>query len=200
MRQFVAAASVVLVALLGTAPSAAARAGSCERPGAKTLEAGKEVRVFYRGNLTANRKYACFLRTGRITPLGVWDAGLDDAGIANLVAVSGSFVAYHDLECAGRDGDCAQSEVRVLNARTGRLVRSPKAGPGSAGIAGLVVRANGHAAYLREYADGIRQLHLLTATGDRILDASPAIEPFSLAFAGRTLYWTRAGAAQSAAG
>lgn len=196
MAGFMAIAISMALAPGGTAE---ARPSDCYRSGTTTLDAGKSVRVFYRGSIAANRKYACFLKTGRVSPLGRWDADLDAAGIANLVAVSGSFVAYHDLECDGRDGDCAQSEVRVLNARTGALKRSPRAGRGAAGIAGLVVRSNGHAAYLREYADGSRQLHLMTGSSDRVVETGPDIEPFSLAFAGRILYWMRAGAPQSLA-
>ena len=199
--------SKILLALLAAALAftvaaapASARTSNCQRAGTKTLEADTHVRVFYRGSRAANRKYACFVRTGRVTPLGAWDADLDDAGIANLVAVSGSFVAYHDLECAPRDGDCSESQVRVLNARTGAIRRSPKAGPGAAGIAGLAVRSNGQSAYLREFSGGIRRLHLMTGSATRTVDESADIEPFSLAFAGRILYWTRGGAAQSTRG
>jgi hypothetical protein len=188
---------IVAAAAAAHAPADARVARGCYGPKTTTVVASKDVRVFFHGSdSTGHRKFACFMRTGRMTALGAYAFGTRSPGITNLVATNGRFVAYQRLDCS--EGDCRRSEVRRLDARTGTVTRAPQAGPGASGLAGLAVTVDGKVAYLREYDDRTFQLHVFNGLDDRLIDSGAGIAPDSLAFAGPVLYWLKDGAAQSA--
>ena len=189
-RGLFAIAATAIVALVQPAAEVSAES-KCSRSGTATSVATKDVRVFSRGRPDYQRVYACFQRTGRTTALGTFQS---DLGISNETA-AGRFVAYQYLLCRG---DCARSDVRVIDVKTGRVRRSSKAGPGSAPMFGLVVNRRGSAAWARQYDDARFEVRALTAKGEMTLDSSRGIDPLSLAFAGSRLYWLRDGQASSA--
>jgi hypothetical protein len=147
--------------------------------------------VFSRGTAEYEVVYACFVRTGRTWKLGTFQS---DIGISNET-IAGRFVAYQYLSCSP---DCANSDVRVLDTRTGTVRRSAKAGAGASPMRGLVANRSGVAAWARHIQGGDWQVRALTPSGEAVIDSAPAIEPTSLAFAGSRLYWLNDGSPKSA--
>jgi hypothetical protein len=178
-------------ALLAAAPAQADKRENCYPRGTTTSIATADARVYEVGLSDNQRIYACLFSTGKSRPLGRFQT---DFGISNE-ALSGRFVAYQYLDCRE---DCSRSEVRVLDLKTGAKRKSPKAGTGSGGITGLVVKRNGSAAWIREVGRSYGEVHTFTASGESVLDSGAGIEPFSLALAGSRLYWTKDGLAATA--
>jgi hypothetical protein len=186
----VASAAVLVSGLAGPMDVARADAKSCFPRGSHTIEGSRDVRVYWRGHIEDQRTYACLYRGGRTRYLGRFQS---DTGIANEV-VSGRFVGYQNLVC---EEDCRNSEVRILDVKTGSLRRSSKAGEGTSGISGFVLKRNGSAAWIRRFGGDEAAVHTLTATGESVIDTG-VIAPASLALSGSHLYWTKNGAAMSA--
>jgi hypothetical protein len=169
-------------------------AARCSPPKVTTIAANKYVRVYYRGHVGQHKTYACLVRTGRTTSLGTFDDANSRHGITN-VTTGGRFAAYQYLDCS--TDDCRNSEVRVIDVRSGEVLRSPKAGRGAGGIFGIAVRANGHVAYVRTVGSdaggrcrpSVCQVHVFDGASDRLLDAGADVVPLSLAAAGDRLYW-----------
>jgi hypothetical protein len=104
----------------------------------------------------------------------------------------------------------------VRNLRTGRIVHRPATGPlntytthaykgpepgdyvGVGPAVDIVVRRSGSVAWIAQnfgldkLAAGY-EVHVLDKRGSRVLAASPAINPSSLALTGSTIRWTQAG-------
>lgn len=127
---------------------------------------------------------------------------------------AGVMVAF-DIGNGGRRG--SEYRLRVLNARTGRIVRSVAQGDGRADsprrmatLVALQVRSNGSIVWISdvrtEFASTEAQTYEVrradTGVRDRganeLLDSSPDIDPNALALDGTNARWTRAGEPRSA--
>jgi hypothetical protein len=187
-------AGVAALALVLPASTSAGSAGApCWPSGTRTVAATGDVRVYYRGASDNHQRYACVTRTGRRWKLGRFTTASYGPGVVN-VDIAGRFVAFQYVSCS--DG-CGDSDVRVLDTRSGRLRRSPKARAGFDGLSGLVVSRRGTVGYIARFESGEREVHVFDGASDRVVDSGPGIELNSIAFAGNTLYWTRDGVAQA---
>jgi hypothetical protein len=106
--------------------------------------------------------------------------------------------------------------VEVIDLRTGRHIHKSFTGPpeptrntgyedyGAGPVASLVLRPNGDLAWIAETPTfrvtpaGRYQLYTLEATGRRMIASGDDIEPYSLALAAETIYWTQNGKPNSA--
>ncbi|HEV3034254.1 MAG TPA: hypothetical protein VGX72_05645 [Solirubrobacteraceae bacterium] len=132
------------------------------------------------------------------------------SGIGNL-SLRGFFLAYLETDSGGAGGRYAregeeyreQWHVVVRDLRTGRVLRRAPTGiapdhpkwVGSGPAQALVVDRSGVVAWIVKSAtaEGSSQVHVLDGRGSRVLATGPAIDPYSLALAGSTLYWTQGG-------
>jgi len=120
--------------------------------------------------------------------------------------LAGPLVAYED----GGGGEVAHIYVVIVrNLRTGRIIRRVPTGtpvtakPGWVGIGpttAIVVKPDGAVAWIVETGYPTEyQVHAVDKSGSsRTLAAGADIDPFSLALAGSTLYWTENGQPMSA--
>jgi hypothetical protein len=190
---------------MGAAGSAAApaRAAGCRTAG-RTIDAGPGGRVFYRLTGNPDRVYLCSYGTGRRTPIG-WDDCFNAAEV-QLTRFSRRFLAADTFSC-GPGGTA--STLYLRRTRDGRRVRRVAAAapsvPGSlADVTDLVLRGDGTMAWIVELRDSpaASPRYELRSSGSgassSVLAQGVDIAPGSLALAGSTLYWTQAGAPQSA--
>ncbi|MDA0182464.1 hypothetical protein OJ997_19300 [Solirubrobacter phytolaccae] len=176
-----------VAAVPSVATSAAPKRKSCARVGT-TIDASSYARVYRsRGYV-----YAC-LRDGRRRQIGA----VREDGFTGLYrfALAGRFLATDKLVCL-RDVDCTASlEVRDLV--SGRVVRSARVDDDANEIRDLVVTGKGEVAWIRSN-NVVQQVLKLDAPGPPVvLDEGNDIAFGSLALAGTTLYWTRAGVAKT---
>jgi hypothetical protein len=119
--------------------------------------------------------------------------------------LAGPLVAYED----GSGGEISNTYVVVVrNLRTGKVIRRVPTGtpatpsPKLVGIGpttAIVAKPDGAVAWIAETGDPTEyQVYAVDATGSRTVASSTDIEPFSLALAGSTLYWTQNGQPASA--
>ena len=179
------AIGIALAGGLAPAAPAAAESGRCAVRGTTTVEQTKDVRVYYRGVADEHRLYACYERTGRKRPLGRYDQSEGPGVVGPTVA--GRFVAYQSLRC---ENDCADSDVRVMDVRTGSVRRSAKAGPGAHRLGGLVLKRTGSVAWIRAFLDRSAEVRKLQMDGEHLVDQGE-VELNSLALASSRIYWTR---------
>jgi hypothetical protein len=211
--------AVALLAATGahagvSSDSALARTGgSCASQGSLTLLQTRSLRVYSKRGVKA----ACHLASGRRT---VFDNRpspcFPEICFMRQLRTAGVMVAY-DLGNDGRRG--SEYRLRVLNARTGRIVRSVAQGDGTAALprreatlVALRVRSNGSIVWISdvrtEFASTMPEAQTYevrradTGVRDRganeLLDSSPDIDPNSLALDGANARWTRAGEPVSA--
>ncbi len=123
-----------------------------------------------------------------------------------LETLAGSVVAYTPTGSSVRNGKERASVLMVVrNLRTGRVLHKvttsmfakPDAGPDSVGpIDSIVIKSDGSVSWIvgTGYPDDIEyHLYAIDQSGSRLLASGSNIEPYSLALAGSTLYWTRGG-------
>jgi hypothetical protein len=191
-----AGAAVGLVALAGGVAvgdalgsrSDGRTAGPCERPGATTLAADGAVRAVRAGaSLYACRPGA---RAMRFAP----SAGRGRPADLRLAA---GRVVWARQACGGGAAGCAVA-VEVLRLADGRrLVRARFARSGP--VTGLSVSPHGALAVMLGATCRGRpgcapgRLVLIDAHGMRVADSGAALDTASLAAAGRTVFWRRAG-------
>jgi hypothetical protein len=203
----------LLTAAAATFPTAAVAAGntSCDVHGSRTVDATRSVRVFKR----EGQLFACAFRTGR--PIRLGDAyecessSCSGGGVARGIA--GRFVAV--VYFAGSvnrpfDGEPrAALQVTDTVARKRRLVYATnldsQAPPHESGTVNSVrISASGRGAFISEFrpplgTDGfVRQVRVFGLSDQSIIDTGSGIDPFSLAIAGRSVYWKRYGEARTA--
>lgn len=131
--------------------------------------------------------------TGTGSPSGV-------SGVEKEV-LAGPVVAYEKYD-SPTEGPSA-NVLYVRNLQTGRtlhvvptgtpmLTEPPYVGVGSATT--IVVKTNGSLAWIVKTIRGPTeyQVHAIDERGSHLLASGTSIEPFSLALAGSTLYWTQA--------
>jgi hypothetical protein len=119
--------------------------------------------------------------------------------------LAGPLVAYQD----GSGGELSRTYVVVVrNLHTGEVIRRAPTGtlvppqPSVIGVGpavSIVAKPDGAVAWITETGYPTEyQVHEVDNSGSRTLASSREIEPFSLALAGSTLYWTQNGQAMSA--
>jgi hypothetical protein len=191
-----AAAGAAALSGVGAAP-ALARSTGCYPAHSTTLAASRDVRIFSKRRGYDRPEFACNVRSGATFSLGTSTTGSNGPGITSE-SIGGRFVAYLILRCDDRAGGCLTAQVRVLDTKTGTVRRGSRGGSGMLGLAGIVVRANGAVAYLRHFVGDTYELRRLELGGDTAIASGPDIQPFSLALAGRTIYWLSGGSVHSA--
>jgi hypothetical protein len=133
--------------------------------------------------------------------------GPSGSGGVDHIALAGPVVAYEVAQTSpfafGRD----VNEVWVRNLRTGKVIhRIPDGSPSQSGDIGIgdttaiVVKNDGSVAWIVGTSEqlGHAQVRSVDKTGSHVLAISPEIDPYSLALAGSTLYWTEGGKPASA--
>lgn len=114
--------------------------------------------------------------------------------------LDGAFVAYED----GGGGQATNTYLVVVrNLRTGRVIHKLPTGtpatprPSWVGIGpttALVVKSDGAVAWIVETGYPTEyQVYAVDKSGSRMLASGANIEPYSLALASNTLYWTQGG-------
>lgn len=196
----------MLVALVGAAPADADAA--CALRGSTTVVASERARVF----LTTDRRtevqtlYGCLFRAGKRVRLGRFG----DREYFGLPRLAGAKVAFR--RGSGGTGSVGTG-VRVFDLRSRRRVfgwdapaASTLCARGQWGIADIALKPNGSVAWLMDDDPGCNdtpgrfEIYKHDRPGAALLvDSGDDIERDSLAWAGTQLYWTRGGAARSAA-
>jgi hypothetical protein len=195
------AASDVAAAAPGLAPE---RSG-CSFSGT-TINAGPGGRVFFHSTRETDRIFLCSYRTARRTPLGTDDCF--NSIEVELTRFSRRLLAVDLLSC-GPGGSVSTIDVR--RTRDGRRIRRVRTVPAPPfmpdafmRLTDLVLRGDGALAWIVEIRDTAAaspryQVRAsLRGTGSTLLTEGADIASGSLALAGSTLYWTQAGAPQSA--
>ena len=180
------------VLAVGSAPTTAAAATDrCVKSGRTSVATTKDVRVFSRSVSAGTAYYACARRTGRSTRLWV-DDGVYTSGV--LLTKLGRYVAFSTTEYPACKANCppgveVTAETTLVNVVTRRrLVLSA-----DTAIDRVLLTSKGSAAWLTGTGDAV-ELHIREGTGIRVHDTG-AIDDLRLS--GRTLTYTKGGAAQS---
>jgi hypothetical protein len=223
MRRLV---TIVMLVALASPTSAAARRGphrrECRVPkGARVLVADGKAQVYaYDENAplsVALEVFGCTYGGQRTVLLGGQQLSGGSAGLA-LETVSGYYVAYEELTAV--NGDRHEGYVTMLvvrDLRSGHVARRVPSGAatrpavgaqGTGPITGIVLRANGTAAWIAQtesHEEGGLPARYAYAVEDAptsgpvtSLASGETVNPHSLALAGGTLYWLQAGKPMSA--
>jgi hypothetical protein len=180
----VCCAAVCVAAMLGGGtPLASAPHHRCALDG--TVITANPVAVVYRqGAADSYDVFACVQRTGESRKLGAFD--VTDGGVFGF-KLGGKYVAYITSQCSHAADCVGRPHVRDLT--TGK-VRNASRTPDEGADVRPLARPSGAMAWIRlRPHSSINEVRTLDSTGERVLDASSAIPPTSLALAGRTLYW-----------
>ncbi|HVL95661.1 MAG TPA: hypothetical protein VM266_07350 [Solirubrobacteraceae bacterium] len=206
MRRAATALLLLLIALVATAtpPAGAAKKKRCAKAGITRLE-NERVRIY---GTSANRIYACNLRTGRRVFITRSAAGADDLdefrGFVRA-RLAGRYVAFgDDFGCDRAAGDCHGS-VRVVDALTGKdrhafnlFARREGERLPMPVLSALALKKNGSAAAIvAPSGEAPWEVWRLDADGVARID-SGNVDPGSLATNETRIYWLRDGAAFSA--
>jgi hypothetical protein len=111
--------------------------------------------------------------------------------------LAGSVAVVEYFAAVGSEQQRVSILIEVTDLRTGRVLHRVPAG---GRVVDAVARGDGAAAWMT--GENERQGHEVRAVdraGNRMLAAGADINPFSLALAGSTLYWTQGGVPMSAA-
>jgi hypothetical protein len=161
--------------------------------------------------------FGCTYANGRSYRLG-WPPYSDPGGTGGVEqeTIAGSMVAYTEStsDGVGSDASSGGTWVYVRNLRNGRLLHRllsgvqlqphpPGYSKGVGPVRSVVLKSDGAVAwiaydFLRTIAGGSPyrsyfDLYAAEASGERLVAAGTEINPFSLALAGSTLYWTEGG-------
>lgn len=211
MRRLALAAIPVLTLLL-VAPSAA---GAHVRPGKHAscpavkhaLVGDAQAEVYEAVGSVEREMFACAYASGHAYPLGPKPEPGTPSGGGGVekVTLSGSVVGYEEFVI--RTEVSSRWTVIVRNLRTGRVVHNVPSGPsnssdevGEGFVTSLVLKSDGAVAWI--VAGGLardgNQVHIVDASGSRIVASGTDVEQSSLALAGSTLYWTQGGKPETA--
>jgi hypothetical protein len=176
------------LALPATADAATKQERICAKRG-DTVARSATARVFEVNRSDEHTLYACLRRGGKLQPLASWfscecSVGDDPAPAAELLA--GHFVAVTHYPSCGPFPCEATTTYTLRNLRSRRDIAPQD-------DVWQVVTGPGFFAY----EDG--RVVRVRGGEERVVDAGPGIEHFSLAVAGRRLYWMRDGVPQSVA-
>lgn len=179
----------------------------CNLAGAGVLTSSEYAILFRQGGTT----YGCLKSRGRRVALGSYsDASYFEKGGQRNATLGGRFVAFEDFRL-GQDGSFYL--VRVIDLRTGRLIKSLPTGPvspnndsikqavGLGPTTRVRVRATGAVAWIARdpYVTPTRYEVRRGADGGSVqLDEGTAIRGSSLALNGKTLTWSNGSNRRSA--
>ena len=180
---------VALVVVLAIGPAGVAEAAKkpCQRKGSHTLASSSKVRIYEVGDVDRT-VVGCLRSTNKRKAVAAYtscDCSVSDEPTPRIW-LNREAVAVNRYGCPppGLEGDCggtvASFDLRQRVKRYGEDV--PKGF-----VAQLVLKPNGSFAYIA--ADTVRKAD---SSGTGQLDAGP-VEAGSLARAGSTVYWTKAG-------
>ena len=191
------------VLLVGTGSAHAARprphrAPTCAAKGSVTVALNPQARVYeraQRGDADQHLLIGCLLRSGRTTQLESWfscDCSRGDE-IGPQAWSRGTVVAINRWSCPPDPlvGGICSGGARSFDLRTRRTLRRANTGTS---VAALVIGPRGSFAYVSSGGAVAKS----DASGEGTLDATPGVDPSSLAIAGSRVYWTRDGTPQSA--
>lgn len=170
---------------------------ACGPPGAHTLAADRQARVY----VAAGRVIACRRGSARRFPLGQSQTCLGAHARIHPVAVSGQLVAYAAEHC---QIDTGSSLVEVLALSDGAkrvslsASTSPRRPESYVAVSALAF-APGELAWISVSASVIGggrtvEVHVLDRRGVRVLDSGPGIAPGRLRLGAGKLSWQRGGA------
>jgi hypothetical protein len=200
----VAAVLGLALAPAGASASAAKAKRTCYPAHSTTLAASKSVRVYQTRGVSRDTKthatYGCLLTAKRPHRFVVLDFPM---GFEHIT-IAGRFVAYAAYSDCAADY-CNPNAVMVHDLKTGRRTFAEGSRVAVANVSDLVLRSDGSVAWIETSFDdngSILQGFDVVAGGPGrapvVLDSGADVAPGSLALAGRTVYWTRAGEAHSA--
>lgn len=173
---------------------------SCERQEGRTVVANRAVRVYRRATSQLGRRtYACFGRSGKVTPLGDLDSLTASTGVSR-VTLSGRFLAYSMSTAAGPD--VVDRTVVRMDVATGRRdLLDPAAGLDAELTTRphVAVARDGTVAWISPLSGPTFAVYIARGRAASLVDQGPDIEPTSLALAPGYAYWTRGGVAKSVA-
>jgi hypothetical protein len=187
--------AVLVAGAVAAVPAGAVEAKTAPKPcqpkGSTTIARNSKVRVYETGSM--NRTvFGCRLAGGKRLAIGTYTSC--DCSVADepqpIVWLNGESVAVHKSFCPP-DGSPCTGTVASFDIRK-RVRKYREDVPGGL-ISDLVLKSNGSFAYIAN--DTVRKAD---TAGIGQLDPGPAIEKGSLARAGSTVYWTKAGAPFSA--
>jgi hypothetical protein len=188
MRRVIFLTLLLALAAPATADAATKRERICAKRGA-TVARSAAARVFEVNRADYRTLYGCLRRGGKLQPLAAWyscECSVGDEIAPDAKLLAGHFVALTHYPSCGPFPCEAPVTYRLRNLRSQRTV-APQ------GAVWQVVTGRGFFAY----EDG--RVVQVRGGEERVVDAGPGIEHFSLATAGRRLYWMRDGAPQSVA-
>jgi hypothetical protein len=185
--------AVLVAGAFAAAPGAAhaKKQPSCASKGSTTILRTGKVRVFEVGKV--NRTvYACLLRNGKKLEVAQYiSCGCSSADEPQpVIWVAREAVAVNDSECPPQGQGCTGT-VASFDVRD--RARKYREDVPTGVISDLVLKPNASFAYIA--ADTVRKAD---SAGIGELDAGPDVREGSLARAGSTVYWTKAGQAFSA--
>jgi hypothetical protein len=197
-RLAVAVALALITALVAAAGAAAGdKPRKCGEPGRGTVVANERLHVYIRGD---GRLIGCSYKTGRRFRLPVAEPGVDGYG---PWALAGRFVAFRHTGACGLCVD-ENSFVYVFDS-VSRRERSWRLDFYDDGVVAAVtdidVNRQGRVAWIFRNRRAPEDIQVQTESATdtpTVLDSGPDIARNSLAISGSTLYWTKAGAPQSA--
>ncbi len=195
------AARFLAVAAMTSCLAAAAPVEQADANRSNCRSTGRTVAVNPAGRVYVPRGSdllrACSFRTGRSYAI---EPGYSERG---LVRLSGSLVAYDDIDSSTRSGPL-RSAVEITNLATGRRRRVVMRDAALAAT-DLVLKPNGSFAEIRRVGPFdptlqtfARQVRRFDRRGTRVLDTGEAISPRSLSLERSVIRWRRGGQARRA--
>jgi hypothetical protein len=167
------------------------RASECS--GGRTLARTVGVRVFTKHVNRSDPVFVCARESRRSLRIG--DRDPDTPAAVDSFVIAGTMVGFHRYAC-DRGGLC-RMHVVVVNARKRTTVHRSAAMEGF--LRSLVLAPSGSVAWIR--ASGLADqlsVGVIDASGERLIDQGPDIDPGSLALGTGHLYWLDGGQPQAA--
>jgi len=197
---------LLVAAPVGTAAQRSAPA-KCPPTHSRLIAADAQAQV-YEGR--EDEVFGCTYSKKRSFSLGhVPTCGSSGCLAVEREVLAGPIVAYEETSIGGVSSTSSEWRVVVRDLRTGRVLhRVPTGTPsppnpslvGDGFAVAIVVKSDGAVAWIVQ--NGVDpseyEVQAVDKTGSRLLAASAAIDPSSLALGGSTLYWTEAGKPMSA--
>jgi hypothetical protein len=206
-------ALVLLAASPGYAASRRRKPAKCAPVHSGLVAADAQAQVYVRPEGSEPKEFiACAYGSGRTYDLGTGPPNVSSQGGSRNThfTLGGAMLAYESSWFTSYPApgaiECEQ-DVVVRNLRTGRILHNVPTGTSSppslcfGPVITLIVRSDGAAAWIAENSvkePAQSEVHTVDREGSRLLASGPEIEPYSLALAGSTLYWTQGGKPVSA--
>ena len=197
------AITMIGVGYAATAGQAAGNGRTCSPKGSRIIAATAKARVFetrVMRDTHTRATYGCLLSRKRPVRFLVPDfpSGYDP------IRLAGHFVAYGSYSDCAADY-CDPNNVMVEDLSNGKRTFADGSDLEVANVTSLVLRANGSVAWIQtsfsKIGESLKGFTVAKAEHGQsavVLATGEDIDPGSLALAGKTLYWTKAGMPASA--